>query len=557
MRITAPSLRVLVPALLLCGLLCPQTGTVVVGAAPVTQRLDVGWGRHVTAQPDGTLWCLLRRIDAATSARTLALYRSNDQGATWSFVADSPTQLDSRGALIADRGCNVLHVAWCAIDTGTYYNVYYQRFDTAGGAWLGAPDQLLTGATPDDQYYVNDIALTERGTVGIAFNVHRTPLLGGFAGWAGGLYVKRAGDVTFQGPYCLNTDVSGVNASVAAVGEVFHCSFRTSIGGYGIRYRAFDTGALQFLTAADVPLYGTNQGSMRASNTTSIAADRSGNLYILYGVGSPNPAGGALELAFASAAAGYATWTTTLLETDPGLSPGNYNYQHYTLANAEGDAVYALYARADETYQNLWARVVVPNPTGGALVVPDPSLAALPVLATTEANTFAQVSGLRQEALHTSAMVVYSGNPASAPDGYVAFQRLGSGARTMSWGRSCQGALPAMPRLVGHSLPQSGAAFSYGVVDGPANAVGLLFAALDCLVPPYDLGPIGMPGCAVFSTPVATMLALTDPAGTATRQLALPAGVGGFTLQFGALLLDANANPRGAVSTNALAATIY
>ncbi len=550
-----------VPFLLLLtafgGPLLAQTATVATGSAPDTARLPSGWTRSLTAQPDGALWCLVREANPTASA--LRLYRSLDQGATWAFAADTPTLRDGQGAVVADRSCNVLHVAWNAADTGSFQNLYHQRYDTAANAWLGAPDVLLTGANADDQYYADDIAVTARGTVGIVFNTHRTPLLAGFTGWSGGIYVRRAGDPSFQGPYRLNTDSYGMLASTTAVGETFHTSFRTNTGLYGIRYRAFDATALQFLTNADVPLYGANQGAMRSTNSSCMTSDAAGNLYVLYSVGSPNPAGGALEVAFASAGTVYATWTHTLVESDAALTAGNTTFQHYTLARAESGAIYAVFAKAGESYQNLHARILTPDPaTGGALVIPDPATAGpIPLVSTSEANTFLQVDGLRQEAVHGGAVVATSGNPASRPDGYVGFLRTGAVARTLEWGTSCSGALPAAPRLVSTTLPQSGSTFGYGIESGPASAVGVSFAGFDCLVPPFDLGVLGMPGCAVFTTPLATRLVITDPAGAAPLSLAIPPGVGGFALQFGALLLSPAANPGGAVATNALAAAVY
>ncbi len=84
-----------------------------------------------------------------------------------------------------------------------------------------------------------------------------------------------------------------------------------------------------------------------------------------------------------------------------------------------------------------------------------------------------------------------------------------------------------------------------------------MFGGFDCLRPPFDLGSLGFTGCSVFFTPAASLFVVTDPAGEATVSITIPGSLGGgFELQFGALLLAPTANPGGAVSTNALAASV-
>lgn len=538
-----------------------QTGIVNAGATPATTYLPSGWARNLASQPDGSLWCLVFENDGSSTAagRSLLLFGSSDQGVNWTQVAATPTIGDGRGALVADRDCSRLHVAWHASDTGTYHNLYYQAFDTATAQWVGTPDQLLTGTTPDDQYYANDIAVTAAGTIGIVFNTHRQPALAGLTAWSGGILARRFTDATFQGPFRCNTDSYGMLASMQAVDETFHTTFRTNAGLYGIRYRAFDSTVMQFVTNADVPLYGANQGNMRATNSSCIAADDAGNLYVLYSVGAPNPAGGALEVAFAAASTGYATWTTTLVESDAGLGAGNVTYQHYSLARGDGGTVFAVFAKASESFQNLHARVLSPDPvTGGAAVVPDPAVTpAIPLIQTAAADTFQRVDGLRAEALHNAPALAYSGSPSGQPAGVVNFLATGTMARTQAWGIGCQGSLPVLPRLIGQTLPVIGTTLSYGVIDAPANAAGIAFAGIDCLPTPFALDSIGMPGCAVFTTPLASLFFVADPAGSVTLSVAIPATLGGgFEMQFASLLLTPGANPGGAVATNTLAAMI-
>ena len=133
---------------------------------------------------------------------------------------------------------------------------------------------------------------------------------------------------------------------------------------------------------------------------------------------------------------------------------------------------------------------------------------------------------------------------------------LSSAARTVEWGLGCQGNLPLLPKLVSDTVPQAATTFTFRITDAPANTPGVVFAGFDCLVPPFDLGVLGMPDCAVFFTPLSSNLAVTDPSGNAPLQLAIPPGFGAFTLHFGALLLTPGANQGGAVAANALAVNV-
>lgn len=557
--------RFLIACLIAClpaGLAGLAAQTVHTGTAPGAARLPSGWTSSLAAQPDGALWCLVAESDGSgtPAGSLLHLFRSRDDGATWTAVGEAPTLGDGRGAIVAGRGCDELHVTWHATDGGAAANLYYQLFDTRTLSWVGTADLLLAGTNANDQYYPNDMAVTDLGTVAIAFNCHRSPTLSGFSGWSGGLFVRRTGDPAFQGPFRLNTDSYGMLAALHTIGEVVHSSFRTNTGLYGIQYRAFDSATLQFLTGAEVPLYGRNQGNMRSTNSSDITADREGNLYVLYTVGPPNPAGGAIEVAFAAAATGWSTWITTLVESDAGLSAGNLTYQHFALARGDSGGVYAVFAKENERQQNLHMRILSPDPvTGGALVLPDPAVSpALPLLTTTEPGSFQRVDGLGASAAHGAPMIASSGAPASQPAGAVAFLRLGSAARTVEWGRSCRGNLAALPRTRGASLPQPGTTFTVELGGAPPGGAGLLFAGFDCLRPPFELGSLGFTGCTVFFAPAGpTTFFLAGPAGDASFPFPLPAGLpGGFAAQFGVFLLAPGANPGGAVVSNALSAIV-
>ncbi len=559
-----PRIRVATTAtVLFTGALAPTLqaqSTVHAGTAPSSVHVPSGWTRGLAYEPNGTLWCLVYENDGSgtQAGRTLQLHSSTDDGATWAPVTDVPTVGDNRGAVVAGRSCDRLHVAWNATDGGSYQNLYYQAFDTAAGQWIGTPDILLTGTTPDDQYYCNDLAITDQGTIGIVFNTHRTPQLSGFSGWSGGLLVKRTTDPTFQGPYRCNTDSYGMLGSVTAVGETFHTTFRTNTGLYGIKYRAFDTIADSWVQPADVSIYGGSQSTMRATNSSCITRDAAGNLYVLYSVGSPNPAGGALEVAFAAASTGYTTWVRSLVESDAALTAGNVTYRHYSLA-VTGNTVFAVFSRASENLESLYFRVLTPDPTtGGATVTPDPVAApAVPLAVTTEPNTFERVDGLRSQAYHGDLMTAYGGRPSSQSDGYVAVLRSGNGAHSLSWGRGCQGNLAALPRVRATSFPAIGSTFAYELIDAPANAPAIVYFGVGCLPTPQALDPFGFPGCEVGFTPAANLFVVADPTGTAALSLPIPGTLsGGFEMQLGALVLAPTANAGGAVTTNALSVSV-
>lgn len=527
--------------------LLPAQSPVHAGIPGGAARCMEPWRRSLAAMPDGSLWCLVYDADGSgtPAGAHLLLLRSQDSGASWAAMADTPTIGDNLGAISSGPGSDVLHVAWGATDGGAQVNLYYQAFDTRTLGWIGARDLLLQGANANDQYYATDIAVTERGTIGVALQTHRTPLAPGLTPWSGGLLVKRTADTAFHGPYCFNTDSYGVNLDIQAVGEVFHGAFRTNTGLYGIRYRAFDSAALQFQTNTDVPIYGANQATMLASNASNIAADADGNLYILFATGATTAGQGDIRLCYA-AAGNYGTWTSQSVAQDPDLTAGNVTYLHYGLARGEGGTVYAIYSkRTQEQHQNLYMRIYA----AGTALTPE-----VPLVLGTEVDAFTVVCGVRSENLHSSLMALVSGTPPSQPQGRVQFVSGGTLARTLRFGSSCQGSLPDLPRLSSQTLPAGGTTYVVGADRLPANSFGLMLVGGALNRPPIALDALGLPGCQVFANVWGTLGFVANAGGAATLQLSIPNGPGyaNLPLYFAALVLAPGANAAGAVSTNAL-----
>jgi hypothetical protein len=525
---------------LFLSLAMPAQTTVLSAPPGGTARAMEPWRSTLCAGPDGALWLLAFADDTTPNGQHLELWRSSDSGATWAAVADTPTVGDGRGAIVPGSGCDSLHVAWYAYDGGSFANVYYQEFDTATLQWTGPPQLLLAGTNANDQYYATDIAVTERGAIGIAFHVHRTPTVAGLTAWCAGLFVKRPADAAFQGPFRCNTDTYGLYASLQALGDSFHMAFRTNTGGYGIRYRAFDTATLSFVTPADVQVY-----AQQATNSSVLAADADGNLYILFSRGGTVAGAGELRLGYAPAG-NYGAWTTQLVTADPDLLGGNITHTHFGLARGEGNTIWAVYSkRTAEQHQHLYTTIFA----GGVATAPE-----IQILPGAEADSFTVVNCLRTRANHTDLLVALGGTPASVPGGRVLFLPGATLARTVAFGASCQGALADLPRLVSTSLPRTGTAYGMRAERLPANAFGLLFGGTQCQRPPIVLDGLGMPGCAVFTNVAGSVGFFADAAGQAVFTLPLGSNppYANLPIHFAVLALAPAANPGGAITTNAL-----
>lgn len=498
------------------------------------------WRQSLVATPDGSLVAMVFEGDGTVTGQNLRLYRSYDSGTSWLAVGDTPTIADGRGAIAAGTDCQTVHATWYALDTGSFANLYYQAFDLMTATWIGVPTVLLAGTNANDQYYATDIAITQKGAIGVAFHTHRTPTTAGLAAWSGGLFVKRPSDPTFQGPFRWNTDTYGLNASMHAIGETLHATFRTNTGGYGIRYRAFDTSTLTFATPADVPVY-----ALQATNSSVLTADADGNLYALFSRGGSAAGTGELQLGYA-AAGNPGTWTTQLVTSDPDLLGGNTTHTHFALARGEGNTVFALYSkRTGELHQNLWLTIFV----NGLPVSPE-----VQILAGAGPDAFITVNGLRAGNSHSDLLALAGGLPASAAGGVAVFLPAANMARTVAFGSPCQGSLPTTPRLRSTSLPRGGATYGMQARGLPAGAFGLLAAGTTCQLPPIPLDGFGLTGCRLLTDIAGTIAFTADGAGEAVFNLSLASNpaYAGIPIHFTALAIAPGANPGGAVLTNSL-----
>ncbi|MBK8098168.1 MAG: hypothetical protein IPK26_13735 [Planctomycetes bacterium] len=529
----------LLPALALTAFVSAQV-TITAASPGNLVRIMEPWRQSLVAMPDGSLLAMVFESDGTVTGQNLRLYRSYDSGTSWLGIADTPTIADGRGAIAAGTDCQTLHATWYALDTGAFANLYHQAFDLVTATWIGAPTVLLAGTNANDQYYATDIAITSRGAIGVAFHTHRTPTTAGLTAWSGGLLVKRPSDPSFQGPFRWNTDTYGLNASMHAIGETLHATFRTNTGGYGIRYRAFDTTTLAFATAADVPVY-----ALQATNSSVLTADGDGNLYALFSRGGSAAGSGELQLGYA-AAGNYGTWTTQLVTSDPDLLGGNTTHTHFALARGEGNTVFALYSkRTLEQHQNLWLTIFA----NGQPVSPE-----VQILAGAGPDQFATLNGMRDSHDHNDLLAVAGGLPASAAGGIAVFLPAASMARTVAFGSPCQGALPTTPSLRSTSLPRGGSTYGVQARGLPAGAFGLLAAGTSCQMPPVPLDGFGLTGCLLLTDIAGTIGFFADAAGEATFALSLASNpvYASIPIHFTALALAPGANPGGAVISNTL-----
>lgn len=108
-------------------------------------------------------------------------------------------------------------------------------------------------------------------------------------------------------------------------------------------------------------------------------------------------------------------------------------------------------------------------------------------------------------------------------------------------------------------LPQMGTTLIGEIRNCPSAAVVLPFAGFSRTLStsnlplPFDLGPIGAPGCMVEVDPLATLLVITDATGAARTTFAIPFSPGliGVVFSQQAAVLDAAANQLGITMTNA------
>lgn len=510
---------------------------IAVGDASNTVTSMASWRRAVAVLPDGTLWALVRVADA-TNGGQLYLTASVDGGRTWAGRFDVPTQNDGAGAVCASRDCGRIHVAWNALDTGSYHDVYYQEFDARTQSWNGQPLQLTTATGSNDQYYANDVAVTEQGALVVAITTHRGPPQSTWnGGWAAGILVRPYGAAQFDPVRQVNTDTYGQRIDLQAVGEVVHMAFRTNTGLYGIRYRAFDVAAGQFTTASDV------QVDTGTSNVSQIAADASGGIYVLYVAGGTSPGAGEIRIAYA-APNSPGTFTTQPVATDADLVRGNVSDYHYSLASTGGDEVWAVYSKkTGEQYQNLYMRPYA----GGAAIAPE-----VTVLRTTDADRFRFVGGVRNPGTSIPPAAVVESRATVHVGNRVDFYALTGSDRGVRYGIGCGAGLPAIPILRTVGWPSS-ATLTLELADAPANQPAALLISGACLPVPFDLTALGLTGCRLeIASPDSAPWAI-GPNGTARFSITPPTPVpyAGVPFQLQSVVIAPGANPAGVVLTNA------
>ncbi len=506
------------------------------GSAQTTVTAQGSWRRGLAVAPDGGLWSLVRGIDATGSS--LALHASFDGGATWSPFpnGDLPSTDVGAGAIAFGVECTVLHCFWHAKDGTPLHDVHYATFDTSTAQW-SAVQQLTNAVNSDDQYYAHDVQVTPRGTVVCVLSTHRTPQPAGTftSGWSTGLFVKPRGGA-FSSVIQVNTDSYGQSPDAQTIGETVHLAFRTNTGLYGTRYRAFDTETMSFVTPADVQV---EQGT---SNVSSIAADDSGGLYVVYNTGGSSPGSGEIRVAYAAPGA-HGTWTPQTVAADPELLKGNVAYTHYSLMALDGGLVAAVYSKVSgEQRQTLYYRMLL----DGQFVTPE-----LVLVASTDADRFAVVSGLRSRRTLTVGHVVVESRAAIHPGRQVDFVALATGGRVVRFGLACGGSLPQPPELAIPAAPLPGTTLPIELRDLPAAAPAAVFLDIGCATVPVPLDAVGMPGCALYQSTALGFPLTADGNGEAGIGLPIPANttISQITMSFQALVLAPGANPLGVVST--------
>lgn len=532
-----PCHHLLLPMCLLAPVLTAQqfTSTIAAGNASTDVAGMPPYESAVAVAPTGIMWTAVR--DATNTA--LYLTFSPDGGQTWLGRFDTATATDGYASICNDRDSNLLDVAWYAKDNGSFNNVYFQAFDTLALAWVGTPQLLTTGTSATDQNGVCDIGVSERGAICIALGSNSAPPAPWTSGWAGGLLVRPAGSTTWDPIRQVNVDYTGVYLNMCIVGETVHMSYRSATGGYGIRYRAFDLTTNAFTAAQGVQL------DSLTSNVTSIGADSSGGLYILYAKGSASGTGGG-EIKLGYAAPGnYSTWTTQTVVTDPDLIHGNIAYFQYSLATTGTDQVWAFYSKlTNETYSNLYGQLFV----GGMAVTPE-----IPFLQSLDSNRYLWVNSVRNGGTAVPPMCVTYSQAAVTVGRQLDFLSLSPVNRSVEYGIGCSGTLAQAPYLHTVGWPNTAPAVTIQLNGAPASVPGMLLFRFTCQRP-VDLSAIGMPGCRLELAPAGSSLIMTDPTGTMSLTYTPPAAVPfvGLPFQFQAGVIAPGANAFGVVASNAL-----
>ena len=517
-------------------------GTIAQGNASNTVTSMSSWRRSVVLTATGTLWALVR--DNA-NGNQLYLTSSVDGGATWTGRFDVPTTDDGAGAIAADRvDCGILHVAWNALDGGSWQDVYHAEFDVAAG-FVGTPTKLTNATGSNDQYFADDVATTPDGSVVVAMHTHRAPASGSWtSGWSAGLFHRRPGQSTFDPVQQVNTDSFGIQIDLQPVGNVVHAAFRTNTGLYGIRYRAYDTTIPGFTTGTDI------QVATGTSNSSQIAATANGDLYVLHSSGGTSAGSGELRMAWLPAGGGGGGWTSQPVTSDPDLLRGNVSHLHFSLATDGTDAAYAIYSKVTgEQHRNLYFRVF----QGGQAVTTE-----TPVATSNDPDRYRIIAGVRNPSTTGAPMAIVESRAAVHPGNLLEFLRIGAAGRAETYGSGCRGNLANEPRLAVGAQPLAGTTLPLEWSDAPANAPAALLFGAACRRPALDLTAFGFTGCRLWVDAPGSAGLVMDGQGRATVPLAIPANpsYAGLPFQLQSIVLAAGANAGGAVLTAPLAVVV-
>ncbi|MBP8300589.1 MAG: PPC domain-containing protein [Planctomycetes bacterium] len=157
--------------------------------------------------------------------------------------------------------------------------------------------------------------------------------------------------------------------------------------------------------------------------------------------------------------------------------------------------------------------------------------------------------------------IAVAANNATNAGTYFLQVRCNENALYHNFAGGCVGSNTLAPRwnVREWELPMLGTTLVSEFTNCPANTVVLPFAGFsrtltsNSLSLPFDLTPLGAPGCMVEVDPLITQLLLTNAQGTATTTFAIPfvPALSGIVFAQQALVLDLGANSLGVTTTNA------